>query len=178
MPQGTRRPWRDADSTMLIALWDTVGSVALIAIMLQRSRSSVQTQASRKGLPPRTEDSDRHRRRWMEGDDERLEELLVELTQQDGSIPIQELAEKMGRSVDAVVARIEASHGEESDVMARLVAPPVPLTAAEVKPAAVDPKRKGKVKTCLNCRNKFWSEGNHNWVCITCKRGDDWSFDY
>ncbi len=111
MPQGTRRPWRNDDKRMLINLWDTVGSVALIAIMLQRSGSSVQTAASRLGLPPRPEESDRHRRRWVDGDDELLDELIIELTEDDGSVPIQTLAERMGRSVDAVVARMEANTG-------------------------------------------------------------------
>lgn len=188
MPQGKRRPWFDGDNTALIALWDVVGSVALISIMLHRSRSSVQTQASRLGLPPRSEESDRHRRRWMDGDDEKLENLIIELARPEG-IPIQVLAEKMARSVDAVVARIEARYGEDSDVIARLVAPPTPtLPAAGTKPNlvnigdnALDPsnskKNPGKVKNCLKCRKNFFSNGNHNWICITCKRSDDWDYD-
>jgi hypothetical protein len=191
MPQGKRREWRDADNTALIALWDAVGSVALIAIMLRRSRSSVQTQASRLGLPPRAEESDRHRRRWVDGDDEKLDGLLAELALPDGNIPIQKLAERMGRSVDALVARIETRHGAESDVMERLVAPPMPTLTAqgkggqvvsdgsrsmtgEVKPS----KKPDQTKKCLKCRKHFWSGGNHNWVCVTCKRSDDWDYEY
>jgi hypothetical protein len=199
MPQGKRREWRDADNTALIALWDAVGSVALIAIMLRRSRSSVQTQASRLGLPPRAEESDRHRRRWVDGDDEKLDGLLAELALPDGNIPIQKLAERMGRSVDAVVARIETRHGAESDVMDRLVAPAMPTLTAHGKvqrgnaeashahgaaaggedPAeAKTQTRSGKTKKCLKCRKHFWSAGNHNWVCVTCKRSDDWDYEY
>ena len=184
MPQGKRRPWRDADNTALIALWDEVGSVALIAIMLRRSRSSVQTQASRLTLPPRSEDSQLHRRRWLEGDDERLEATLAELEGPDGGIPIQELANRMGRSVDAVVARIEARHGEDSEVMARLVAPPTPtLPAPGTKPTLTKvgmsnkDKNANKVKSCLKCRRAFVSSGNHNWVCANCKRLEDWDYD-
>lgn len=186
MSQGKRRPWHDADNDALIALWDVVGSVALIAIMLKRSRSSVQTQASRRGLPPRAEESDRHRRRWLDGDDERLDALILELALPDGGIPIQALSERMGRSVDALVARIEARLGEDSDVMERLVAPPTPaLPLPGVKPVlqnigetAVNAKKSsGKVKSCLKCRRNFFSAGNFNWICVTCKRSDDWDYD-
>ena len=181
MAQGKRCPWHDADDKTLIRLWDPVGSVALIAVMLKRSRSSVQTRASRLNLPPRAEESDRHRRRWMDGDDAKLDALAAELTLPDGTIPIQQLAERMGRSVDAVVARLEARHGEESDVMARLVAPPVPEEVAPAPGAQPGPDRngskKGKVKQCLKCRKSFWSEGSHNWICVTCKRSDDWDYD-
>lgn len=186
MPQGKRSPWSDADDTALIALWDKVASVALIAIMLKRSRSSVQTRASRLGLPPRIEDSDRHRRRWVDGDDEKLEEFLEELTEPNGGIPIVELSDRMGRSVDAVVSRLEALMGEDSDVMSRLVAPPTPeLPSPGERPVlerslSAEPKasrNSGKTKKCLKCRRNFWSSGNFNWVCITCKRSDDWDYD-
>lgn len=188
MSQGKRRPWKDADNTALISLWDSVGSVALIAIMTKRSRSSVQTQASRLGLPPRAEESDRHRRRWAEGDDDKLDGLVLELTRPDRTIPIQALAERMGRSVDAVVARIEARHGEESDVMQRLVAPPMPVMPLPgVKPVLVNIGRStegsngevkgGRIRNCLRCRKSFYSQGNFNYVCVTCKRSDDWDFD-
>jgi hypothetical protein len=187
MPQGKRRPWRDADNTRLIELWDVVASVSLIAIMMQRTPSSVQTQASRLSLPPRAEQRDKHRRRWTDEDDVQLDKLMDELRLADGRIPIQAVADRTGRSVDAVVARLLARHGEESDILSRLVAPPPP--AAGARPAAPqrsdsastsenkNQKNKGKVKTCLKCRKPFWSSGNHNWVCITCKRSDDWDYD-
>lgn len=185
MPQGKRRPWLHADNRMLMALWDSVGSVALIAVMMGRSRSSVQTQASRLGLPPREEDRDRHRRRWMDGDDARLDDLIVELTWADGKVPIQEVAGRMGRSVDAIVARLESRYGEESDLLSRLVAPPPPISPEPPPPRLAtkgvgqDGTRggSGKVRQCLKCRKDFWSEGAHNRVCITCKRSDDWDFD-
>lgn len=183
MPQGKRRPWMHADNRMLMALWDAVGSVALIAIMMGRTRSSVQTQASRLGLPPREEDRDRHRRRWLDGDDARLDGLIAELTAADGKVPIQDVAGRMGRSVDAIVARLENRFGEESDLLSRLAAPTPPVSPEPPAPRpplagmSQDPRRAGKVKKCLKCRKDFWSEGAHNWVCVTCKRSDDWDFD-
>ena len=190
MPQGKRRPWTDADKTMLIYLWEVIGSVALIAIMMQRSPSSVQTQASRVGLPPREEQKDRHRRRWVSTDDEHLNALMDEMRLEDGRIPIQDVSERMGRSVDAIVARLLDVHGEDSDIMSKMVAPAPPPPPADArkpgssvqKPKAGsesqpgDAKRKGRVQACLKCRKPFWSDGNHNWVCINCKRSDDWDF--
>jgi hypothetical protein len=189
MTQGKRRPWRDPDNTALIAHWDVVRSVALIAIMMSRTQSSVQTQASRLGLPPRTEERGRHRRRWLDEDDTRLDALIARLREEDGRIPIQGVADEMGRSVDAVVARLVGRHGEDSDVLAMLVAPPLPAmpepNSDRSAPGAKPPqdgdgqkKKKGKTRQCLKCRKSFWSEGNHNWICVTCKRSDDWDFDY
>lgn len=186
MPQGKRRPWRDGDNTTLIDLWDTVGSVALIAIMMHRTPSSVQTQASRLGLPPRAEQRDRHRRRWQPEDDLQLDRLLEDLRLPEG-IPIEAVAKRTGRSVDAVLARIISRHGEDADILSQLVAPPLPKISGPSKAETngkADPRKKtiedkaqhkqGKVKKCLKCRKSFFSAGSHNWVCIPCKRSDDW----
>lgn len=185
MPQGKRKLWTDEDTAQLIEFWDSVGSVALIAIHMQRTPSSVQTQASRKGLPPRAEDRDRHRRRWLESDDAMLDGLLESLVDSNGRIPIVGVSEKMGRSVDAVVTRIATRHGEDSDVMAKLVAPSAPVetksTAGGVGGAVaikLGPKSRdtGKTRKCLSCTNLFHSVGAHNRVCISCKRSMDWEY--
>jgi hypothetical protein len=164
-----------------MGLWDSIGSVALIAIMMERSSSSVQTQASRLGLPPRAEEKDRHRRRWAEGDDEILEEVVNELTRPDGRIPIKEVAIRMGRSVDAIVVRLESLYGEDSSILSRLEVPPPPEVLEPPKPRikTLPGKRDSGegTKKCLRCSKEFWSEGRHNWICVTCKRSDDWSFD-
>jgi hypothetical protein len=170
MSQGKRRPWEDADNKTLIGLWDVVRSVYLISIMLDRSRSSVQTQASRLALPARAEESDQHRRRWSNLEDNKLDAIITGLTRPDGRIPIQEVAEKIGRSVDAVAARLETRYGEGSAMMTKLVAPPMPTLASP-------DKAKGKMKNCLQCRKSFWSEGSHNWICVTCKRSDNWGYE-
>ena len=181
MSQGKRRPWLDSDNTTLISLWDVVGSVALIAIMMERTPSSVQTQASRLGLPQRAEERDRHRRRWVHGDDDYLDIVVVELTLRDGKIPIHQVADRMGRSVDAIVARLISRHGEDSDIMSRLMAPKPKIKPVEdVIKLTVQSKmqgKEGKQKKCLKCRDNFWSPGNHIWVCKGCKRSEDWSVD-
>lgn len=177
MAQAKRRDWLHEDDTQLMKLWPAIGSVALIGIMMERSRSSVQTRASRLNLPSRTEESDRHRRRWSEPEDAKLDAALVEVALPDGGIPIQQVADRLERSVDAVVARIEARYGEHSDICARLVAPPMPTlqpTLARVAGAPRKSRRSGGEWDCLRCRRPFWSEGVHNWVCDRCKRTDDW----
>lgn len=181
MSQGKRRAWPDKDNQRLISLWDSVGSVALIALNMNRTMSSVQTQASRLNLPPRTEQGNNHRRRWHEDDDIELDEVIDELQLSDGRIPIKTLSDRMKRSVDAIVARLITRFGEE-ETMGRLVAPAIDEAAAD---ATLSQERgegvagkKGKMKNCLKCRKSFWSEGSHNWVCSSCKKTAEWTSDY
>ena len=183
MIQEKRRPWKDVDNSTLISLWDRVGSVALIALMMKRTRSSVQTQASRLQLPPRNEESDRHRRRWHDADDVLLNKMLEIYTMEDGTIPIEKLSTSMGRSIDAVIARLETNHGEDSDVMRRLVPPPLPeitnhgnkatLFQRPNQATVTDPRKQTKVRRCLRCDKLFVSEGAHNRICPSCKRNEN-----
>ena len=172
MPQGKRRDWPEADIARLMELWDLVGSVALIAIHMKRTPSSIQTQASRKQLPPRSEERGRHRRRWFPEEDERLDSLLKSMRNADGGIPIVSVSEKMGRSVDAIVNRMLANYGEDSDEMNSLVAPPIPLQTTPKKPSRLAGSlRRGKTGgsiPCLNCESMFFSEGSHNRICKNC----------
>jgi len=177
-----RRRWTSEENKTLMGYWDLVGSVALIAIMIGRSPSAVQTQASRIGLPPREEDKDKHRRRWADGDDRNLDLAIADLSDADGQVPIVDVAKVVGRSVDAVVARLESRNGG-SEIMSRLVAPPPPksLTMPKPRPVAEGVRnahtRKAKMKRCLRCRKDFYSEGAHNWICPSCKRTDEWKQD-
>lgn len=168
-----RRPWKELDDTRLLDLWDTVGSVFVIARLLQRTRSSVQTRASRLGLPPRSENSDMHRKRWNKEEDALLDHHIQNLLASYNEIPIQDISDKMGRSIDALASRIEEKYGENSSIIASIIAPPPPELKAKKK-AENEKPQKGKVKTCLKCRKSFWSEGNHNWICGSCKRSEEW----
>ncbi len=178
-----RRKWTSEENKTLMGYWDLVGSVALIAIMIGRSPSSVQTQASRIGLPPREEDKDRHRRRWADGDDKALDRAIADLSDTEGRVPIVDVAKVVGRSVDAVVARLETRYGNGAEIMSRLVAPPPPKALSMPKPRPVAEgtrnahNLKAKMKRCLKCREVFYSEGAHNWICPRCKRTDEWKLD-
>lgn len=180
-----RREWNDLDNQRLIDLWRKTGSIILISLLMERTVPSVQTQASRIGLPQRNESRDNHRRRWRQVDDERLNQTIASLTDQDGMIPIEHVSEKMGRSVDAVVARLVTLHGTQSEIVRRLKVDdtPVAIGAAAVPsmPKTAAPTRNGEgPRDCLRCRKSFWSEGRHNRVCGPCRQLNneeiDWQF--
>src|SRR3546814_4793786 len=87
---------------------------------LFRSPSSIQTQASRLGLPRRSEESDRHRRRWTRRDREDLDDIVRTMTLPSGKIPIEQVAERVGRSVDAVASRLLADLANPADLLDRI----------------------------------------------------------
>ena len=177
-PQARRRTWLPDDNRMLMGLWDTVGSVMLIALMMGRSASSIQTQASRLGLPPRAEDKNKHRRKWTDEDDDILNEQELLYTDMRGMIDAKAIATSMGRSIDAVLSRLEARYGEDSCVLSRVVIPmqsAAPTVGESPQPLAFRGAKAGeKERQCLRCMKMFWSEGRHNWVCVPCKRSEDW----
>jgi hypothetical protein len=169
-----RRPWTDADNRSLIGLWPRIGSIVLIALELGRSSSSVQTQASRLGLPRRIEGNDRHRRRWTDADVKALETSIANRQRKDGKFPIHEISDDIGRSIDAVVAKMAETHGGESEIFDRIVvtkqhAAAVPLKKPAAQDPAVDPRKIGKMRPCMTCSRTFWSEGAWNRRCISCK---------
>ena len=173
--QSKRRPWSGEDNKVLMGLWDTIGSVILIALMMDRSASSIQTQASRLGLPARAEEKDKHRRRWSDDDDGVLEVLTQEHTSADGQIDVKSIALGMGRSIDAVITRLEALQGENSGILDRILIPPHEVFAEDAPPLQFRTAKPGeKEKKCMRCRKMFWSEGSFNWVCVPCKRSEDW----
>lgn len=169
-----RRPWTDADNRSLIGLWPRIGSIVLIALELDRSSSSVQTQASRLGLPRRLEGNDRHRRRWTDSDVLSLESSVAKRTRKDGKLPIHEISEDVGRSIDAVVAKLAESMGGESKIFDRIVVTKHHAAAAPIKKPAgvepgIDPRKVGRMRPCMTCSRTFWSEGAFNRRCISCK---------
>lgn len=176
-----RRPWTDKHDRQLIDLWPRVGSIVLIALELGRSSSSVQTRASRLNLPRRLEGNDRHRRKWTEEDIEKLETSVARRVEYDGSIPICEIADDVGRSIDAVAAKLAETMGGEESLFTQIKVTkkrpsPVPVKKTEEK---IDPRKVGKRRPCLCCGKNFWSEGAHNRLCMSCKSGETASeYDY
>lgn len=169
-----RRPWTDVDNRALIDLWPRVGSIVLIALELERSSSSVQTQASRLGLPRRSEGNDRHRRKWTPEDVTALDVAVRASRREDGRIPICEVADEVGRSIDAVAARLSESLGGEEELFRIVLVTRKPPAARKPIPAAtaVDPRKVGKMRPCMSCSKMFWSEGAHNRRCGTCKSSE------
>jgi len=189
-PTVSRISWGDEDSQKLISLWGKIKSVYIIAIILNRSLSSVQTQASRLGLPPRHDSSFRHRRRWTEENDAFLVEE-VRKSEKTGGLDIQAIADELDRSVDAVFFRIESLLPNASDIRKRIYVPSVLHSISlESYVGAGTPTRQHSpsldglikktdksVRRCLRCERRFWSEGSHNRICSRCKRSDEWCSD-
>jgi len=168
-----RRPWTDADNRALIDLWPRVGSIVLIALELQRSTSSVQTQASRLGLPRRTDGNDRHRRKWTPEDIEALDRSISVRTRSDGKIPICEIADDVARSIDAVAARlIESLDGEDEFFNRIVVTRNIPALKNTAQKTGTDSRKAGKMRPCMCCSKPFWSEGSFNRLCQSCKSGE------
>jgi len=180
-----RRPWSEEEDNVLIDLWDTVGSIVLISLMLDRSPSSVQTQASRKGLPRRIEEKGRHRRRWTGDDEGLLDSLVAELTDGEGKIPIDVLAERMDRSIDAIVARLADRFGSTQALLDRIRLPRREPPREERRRAEDKARQapqggaQARTRKCLCCGKPFWSEGPHIRICNKCKRNyDDYNWDW
>lgn len=178
-----RRDWEDAHIQALLDMWPRVMSIVLIALELGRSTSSVQTMASRKNLPRRTEGNERHRRKWTPEDVTHLKDSLAANTDEEGRVLICEIAEDMGRSIDAVAAKLTEleEFGSEKALFSRIKVTKRNFAPASVqKPGAgTDSRKQGKKRPCLCCGKIFWSEGAHNRLCQSCKKdegGSDWDW--
>jgi hypothetical protein len=180
-----RRSWGQKDDEDLIRYWDSVGSIVLISLLMGRTPSSIQTQASRKGLPRRAEERARHRRRWSDEEIAQMDRAIEETSTADGRFPIKDVADKVGRSIDAIAAKLTERYEDPAELLQRIVLPnlkPVRGAAQRTKAAQQAKSRtdpNGKVRKCLSCQNSFWSEGAHNRICSKCKRreGDaDWDW--
>lgn len=180
-PNISRISWGEEDTKKLISLWGRTGSVYIIAILLNRSMSSIQTQASRLNLPQRQEEPGHQRRRWTQEEDD----YLIEITnQKTGHIDVPEIAKKLKRGVDATFSRLEKFAQDAAALRRRIYVPSVINTISidaylpnrgNLDTSGVVPKNNDeKMRNCLDCGKPFWSEGKHNKICSNCKRRDDY----
>jgi hypothetical protein len=192
-----RKSWTEEETKILIEYWDSIGSITLFSLLLKRSASSIQTQASRIGLPRRNEKLQKHRRRWQEDDEILLNKVLDEETDNVGRIRIDKVAKKIDRTIDAVIAKLIDEYYDEETLLNKIHIPDSAFERLlkkdpEVKkehqidprtgrPKIEDKRRTSKMRTCLMCQKPFWSDGAHNRVCDKCKKsqdGDDWYGGY
>ena len=183
-----RKPWTNEETEALIRAWDDIGSIILLSILLGRSTSSVQTQASRISLPRRNEKTQRHRRRWSRVEERMLQRTLEDYTTEHGRVRIYDVAKVLNRSVDAIAAKLIDKYGSEEDLIKNIEIPPhiqEKLDSAftdetdrndqayaqrgEIKDTRTNAKR----RNCLTCQTPFWSEGAHNRICDKCKRAHE-----
>lgn len=182
VPDTSRRPWTEHDKRRLIHYWESLGSIFLIALLLERPEGSVQTEASRLNLPRRAEDKGRHRKKWTAEEHDELKAAARDCRTPDGRIRIMDVADRVGRSVDAVASRLADEYENRSELRESIYVPESVLermVAAKPAPAPdADPRRTPKVRHCMTCEKLFFSEGAHNRICPRCKEGDesDWEF--
>lgn len=183
MSEFRRRKWQDSDTRALIDMWPRVGSIVLIALELKRSTSSVQTQASRTGLPRRMENNERHRRKWTEDDVAGLRDALKENTSADGEVLICEIAEQVKRSIDAVAAKLAENDffGDEEKLFEKIKVTKTSIASATTTAAAAstiscdevkssDRRQQAMDRKCMKCKKSFWSEWAGNRRCNACKK--------
>jgi hypothetical protein len=171
MSDSRRRGWDEDDNNALIHMWDRVSSIVLIALELNRTTSSVQTQASRRGLPRRKEHNERHRRKWTPEDLKLLDQKLDHHTNEEGEIFICEIADDMQRSIDAVATKLSEMFGGDEELFPKLkVTHKVHEAIQVVVSKNVDQRKVAKTRDCMHCKRPFWSEGAHNRLCLPCKR--------
>ncbi len=184
MSEFRRRKWKDSDTRDLIDMWPRVGSIVLIALKLNRSTSSVQTQASRVGLPRRTENNERHRRKWTDSDIVALEDALDQFTNEKGEVLICEIAETVKRSIDAVASKLaeEDFFGSEEDLFVKIKVTKNNIESASVsinQDEKTDRRNLAMHRTCIRCKKSFWSEWAGNRRCNSCKKAessDNWDW--
>ena len=177
-----RKNWENEDSEALIRAWDDIGSITILAILLNRSSSSVQTQASRLGLPRRKDGLQKHRKRWSRSEERLLDKSIDLNTDDAGRVHIYEIAKEMNRSVDAIANKLLDKFGDE-ELLAEILLIPQEIRDKLKSPKARtgerqyakqgevrDTRAKPKMRDCMTCRSPFWSEGAHNRICDKCKR--------
>lgn len=177
-----RKPWTPADKRRLIAYWESLGSIFLIALLLDRPEGSVQTEASRRCLPRRDEGLGRHRKKWTQEELDGLRNAVAELRTADGRIRIIDVANRVGRSVDAVASRLAEDFQDRNDLRKAIYVPEETLKAVPAPAAVPDPgidqRKVAKIRDCITCENPFWSEGAHNRICKRCRETDDSDWDF
>jgi hypothetical protein len=180
-PDLARRAWTEDDKRQLIEYWETLGSIILIALLLDRPEGSVQTEASRLNLPRRLEDKGHHRKKWTEDQLRALRTAVNAFRTPDGKIKIIEVANVTGRTVDAVASKLAADYGSREELRNALYIPAdlaevrrkAHRNAASVRAPVTDSRKLTKMRGCLSCTKPFWSEGAHNRICPRCKSDHD-----
>ncbi len=176
-----RRPWTESDKRDLIRFWDSVGSIFLISLLMDRPEGAIQTEASRLNLPRRSEEKGRHRKKWTSEEESRLEQAVARFKDSQGRIRIVEVSEAIGRSVDAIASRLADSFVDVRDFRKMIAFDREALLEKAAQPVAVvkpvsDRRKLSMIHTCLSCSKPFHSSGAGNRICKRCSSIDesDW----
>ena len=165
----TNGPWVEADRVRLIRLWSIVPSIALIAIQMNRSIASVQSQASRLGLPRRNNKIGKSYNRWTESEYDKLLKCLVKHTDSHNKVHIVPLADELNRSIDTIISKLIEEFDSEEEVLRACHVSINENQSPEHKSKFFDDRKLAKPRKCMTCQLQFWSEGAHNRICARCK---------
>lgn len=188
-------PWTDQELRFLADHWESAASVLVLAYFINRSAVSVQTQASRRGMPARSDIVDIKRDDWSDGDDQNLAQIVENYRLGDGRIPIVDVADAVDRTIDAVARRLNLFK-LKPDRLREIIYIPEALIdenlqkrseKIEENPWDEDdddedfdyedlmPKPKAAMRACLCCQKSFYSEGVGNRICPPCKKSSDFN---
>lgn len=172
-----RFTWTDESNRRLDSLWHAGAPINVIALLLDKTPSLVQTRASRAGLPvrPIPEFAKRHRARWTDEDVAALGALAVINERGPNFRETEAFARRVERTIDAIVARLFEGYGQQR--LGRLVddyrsGNTLSSSLVErLKAAGLKLDADGNNKTCNRCRRRFISpDVKRIWRCGGCKR--------
>ena len=172
MSRKSYRPWTKLEKTRLIRLWQLVPSIALIAIELNRSMSSIHSQAVQMGLPRRYNKFGKSYTRWTISEFIKFGQSLVNHIDADNKIHIAKFADEVNRSVDAVIAKIIEIVGDEESVLSHCYAPLDMYFVDQLKVKFSKDQENAKTRKCLTCLKPFWSTGEYNRICLSCTKAN------
>jgi len=176
LADGSRRPWRDSDKTDLVRYWEAIGSIFLISLLMDRPEGAIQTEASRLSLPRRNEDKGCHRKKWTDDENVRLDDAVAKCRTPDGKIRITEVADIIGRSVDAVASKLSERFESGQDLRDTIIIPEDDLRARAAAIKSKAPSASGKksgIRKCICCQKPFNSSWIGNRVCKRCSNTQD-----
>ena len=172
MYKPTQKRWSESERRELICLWPFVPSLTLIAIKMNRSKYSVQAQATRMGLPRRYNKTGNSWVRWSVSELIKLEKSVLNHVDAENKIHIVKVADELNRSIDSVIDKLIEYIGDEKKVLSRCYAPLDMRLEEKLKAKLFDDRKNKEMRKCLICQKQFWSEGAYNRICESCKRAN------
>lgn len=172
-----RFTWTPEMKNRLDSLWAQGAPVSVIAIILDKTSSLIQTRASRDGLPvrPAPDYAKRHRAKWVEGEIKMIDEIIRSNPNGPGFLDIEQLAIRVERTIDSIASKISERHGRHAlvalveDYMAGRISSEYGLDhleAADLK----KPREGAGNKVCSICQRLFFSpDKKHIWRCKKCR---------
>lgn len=178
--------WDTEQNNRFHELWNLGAPLVVIAILMKRSPASIQTKASRESLPEREIPSyaKNHRQKWSQAHIDELDALISSFPNGPDYYALENLAKKIGRTLDAIAGRIQEAHGSAAlqrladDYLNNRFKKPV----LRCGPPGAPPNTNRK---CIvsHCRRWFWAKDKtRDWKCGRCreehKNMTDNDFDY